>query len=404
MSGNSNISVTITHTKVARVPNEVQIRPLFNENLPECFWSSFQFPFLTRPALNGVPVFYTDADNPQFTTALSSDFTIASALSSTAWTQSLSACSVVPTGCFGGDLTMWTSDSPSLSSTDDCMNLTEMPTSSRTPVTFNISMDYDGGVINTTLSSCVRSNQDPYPTTWINAEESLLPKVGQFDYIDTLGNGIIFDNPNSQTAQMMNTMFGGGYTNTFLERIANFDKNNRDLDVMDIAAINDFNEMTGGDIINFLVDVPEELLDVIKLSSLEYEQVFGSNDTYSKYNDDNRSDLLELSSVINAGENLFYQKTDQPTSEIEILIVPNQNHHLSAFTPDMLSATNSYPLSTLSSGSITPEEYCFWRALDEDEPIRGNYINVDSLSGIPTPDEWDALLKDKIERILLTNA
>lgn len=403
MLSNSNISATVSHTKIAQVPNTLIVRPLFNETLPDCFWSGYAYPVLTLPSKDGVPVFYTDADNLTLVGSESdASLTIVEELFSDNWTESDSACTQSPTGCFVGEILFTLEETEPVVLTDECGCSRDIPVAREIDETFTFTMDYDGGTLTKEVVTIIRADEDPFFVEFIGGEYSLMPKMEQFDIPDYFGSGILFSNTSSITSMLLNSIFDETYTNTFQEKISQFGPNITDIDLTDIYPTTQIGEMLGLEENTFLDDSPTDIVDLVKLGSLAYEDVFGFSDVYSKYTPDNKGDLLNPTSEVIVGERLFYQQTDEPTSEILVLVVPPESSDDEEINATMTTGTGtSYPLSEMEVDCIDVENYCFWR-IDEDYEDRvGHKVATDFLPEIPDSDRWSDLITKKIERNLL---
>lgn len=408
--GSSNIKATVKHTKIALEANSVDVRPLFNETLPDCLWSNQKFPFLVRPAfVNSLgvttPVFYRNTSNLVVDTGIvSSNTTVIEELQTSAWSQSTSACDVLRTGCYAIEVEPYIMDATPVLSYDECNNLKEILVNNQQEQLFSFEMDHVGSNtnLNNSKTFTIFSNQDPFSLHFVGGENSLLEKVDRFDVEDYFGNGLLFSNPNSRTSNLLNNIFSDSFTNSFQEKIKNFGDNIINPDGADIFSLEKLSEMVGDNSNEFLINSPTELENLVKLGSLTYQDVFGSLDTFSKYNQNNVGELLSLDTTINVGERLLYQKTDEPESSLEVLVVPFPTS-LSAIDNSLLSGDNTFDLSALNVDGLDPDQHCFWR-IAEDPSLRiNNKILIDCLSAIPSQTEWLNLLEKKIQKNLLDN-
>lgn len=401
MPSNSNISATVTHTKIAQVPDTLIVRPLFSDTLPDCFWSGYPYPVLILPSKDGSPVFYTDAGNVSLASLeVDVTLTIVDELFSDNWFKSVDSCTQTPTGCVVGEITPTLSETEPISITDECGCVRDVPTARVVDETLTFAVDYSGGTLTKELDTCIRADEDPFHTEFLGSEFSLMPKMEQFDIPDYFGKGILFSNANSTTSLMLNRIFDADFTNTFQEKISQFGPNNTDIDLTDISTTAQIGEMLGLDENTFLDNSPTGIVDLVKLGSLTYEDAFGSLDIYSKYNPNNKGPLLTPTSEVFVGERLFYQQTNEPYSRILILVVPPESSNDEEINSSMTTGT-SFPLSEMDYDGVDVGGYCFWRIDEDTEERVGQKIATDFLPEIPDAEKWHDLINKKIQRNLL---
>lgn len=410
---NSNIKATTIHTKVAQEADTLIVRSIFNESLPNYLWTGTEYTFLMVPAKETTtggktflaPIYYTDVNTPSLSTTVSSDLVLQEELVTSAWSESVSACEEIDTGCFVVRVSADVEDATPLERSDECDCIREIPVANEVSDTFvfSISQPVSGALssLEYEYETTVLSNQDPFNIQLKGAEESMFSRVDRFDVRDYYGNGVVFSNPNSKTSNILNAIFEDEYTNDILEKLINFSGNTSDLDAADVQTLSDFSVMLGGDPITFMDNSPVGVEKLVKLASLEYNDIFGHLDTVSKYDSDNLGSLLTQADTIYAGEILLFQKTDEPDSVVESLVVGNLIEGLSALDETFLSGDTEYPLSSLNVENVDPNEYCFWRIKYDTDERFDNLAFEYSLSGIPTEDLWDSIIEKKIQWNLL---
>ena len=393
MAITSQIRASVTHTKVAQVPDELRVTSLFSQEVPNKLWSNQKTPLLISPSKDNCTLFYTGINSSPIVNSNLDDFN----LSSSAITF-LSGCSEIETGCWLSEFDFNLSGSLTGATFGECGCATQFSN----PIVSSGDLVFENETLSNTLSSiCFSSFQEPLKCTIGGSESSFLPLLEPFDILDCNGNGSFFGNSQNPASSLLSSIFNLGITNEIRERTSNINSNISDIDLVDIEGVSTWSENLGCEGIDLLCNIPLDLSKPLKVASLDYESTFGSIDLFDCYLDE-VGELLNETSLLSAGEKLFYQPLNSEENGFNVVHVPFLQNGLSSFeTDDILSGGVIYPLSALNSECLTISENCFFRIQEPDLDRICNFINVDCLSAVPEQNEWCDIVERNLEFELL---
>jgi hypothetical protein len=241
-------------------------------------------------------------------------------------------------------------------------------------------------------------------------ETSFIDYAYQFDTYDYNGNGKLYSNDNSKTSSILQAIFGDSFTRDINEKIINFKENINNIDLADITSVDNLGSMLGIPDSGFSGGMPKELMDVVKLASLNYNDLFGyeNNDLYKSEN--NMGSLLKPEDMITADQLLFISEFGYDAI-LDTLIVPPQTS-LTAFDDTVITGTEGYPLIELNHPIYDLTNYSYYSAKEQDSNNlvdelyrRDSFIDVRLLPNgrIPSKEEWLEIINEKIEYLLVSN-
>lgn len=406
---NSLITATVKHTKVRHTPNKLGLLPIIGKQPPIDYWSGVTHHFILQPQYNEIPVYYLDVVTPPTLTISDLDPTeysveLIGAKESTNWDLSEDPCTSSSTGCYEISIFTNISGGETRDVFDECDNkyTLDIPTTKISDI--DISMENNINTVGATLSAAnFHSLEDPYKMVLTNQEVRYLSHAKEFDMEDYYGNGVVFTNPESVTSSLLSAIFDDPFTGDINEKIANYVDNIVDIDLADLGAVDDLGEMIGIPDSGYSQNLPKELVDVMKIASIKYEDIFGQEDHSIMFSDDNVGELLDASSYISAGDILFTRPFDEPEASYSHFITQTLSE-LSSLDSGVFSGDDYYQLSSMNHPIYNINDHCFWKSKGYTVDGRTkSLVNLETLTHIPTKEEWYRLISLRIEYLLNKN-
>jgi len=277
--------------------------------------------------------------------------------------------------------------------TDECGDVTEIPNHYQVECPFTL--HFDNGVL-TSQPYTFHAFEDPLPIKIDGVDESMLDYVKQFDVYDSHGNGRLYSTPTSKTSEFLQIIFGDDFTKSINEKIINFKENNIDIDLSDIPIMDDIGSMLGIGGSTFVNNMPKELLDVVKISSISYERLFGHIDYSKIYREENVGVQISEFEIVHENDLIFVKKIiDDGTLEHF-----RAKTHSPVSLHNLIDGYDRYSLEkhTFWHPKVNPEDLTFSK-----ENNVGGFLDLDYLYRIPTKEEWNEIIKQRIEYYLLYN-
>ena len=406
---NSKIKATIPHTKKQKLPHSFDVVSSVGGLPINSFWSGFEMTIILQMLdEDGRPVYYSDSSSgvgllsiPELkrkTVSTIGDDWEYDVLDIKPITILDKECETVYTGCLQAKIIINLKDGEPLTGWDECGEEYEIPTHNVKYTHFEYSD------MNLSVSSTPRyfhALEDPFSVKFKNQDETYLKPLEMFDLEDIYGDGKLLSDRAGDISVILKTIFNDKFTSDINEKILNFVENITDLDLCDIESLEDLSLLVGVRRHEFLHNIPKELLDVIKLASIRYEDVFGVDDKSLVYSLDNVGEELHGDTYITANNVIFYQPKYESEIDPKPVIVPMLTNASSI----PYVGQDVYQLKDIDETVINLDENFVYgnNKLDEVELHENPDIILKYIPYIPTKEEWHRLIGHRIEYLLTVN-
>lgn len=400
MAINSNIKSTVSLTLTKPEPDGVIFREIFRGTQPDKLWSGNEQTFFVIPSNQGCPVYFSEV-----TPTITTDSLIESVSTQSIDTYNykngcFKGCDSIPSGVTKVVIKPILEGGVKEDVLDKCLDCVVeklIPQKEDTSIT----IDYNGISQSFTVSVC--SDEEPICLKTTGDINHFYEELIFLDCKNDRGDSIHFGNQGSKLSRVLGRIFEGSIFSDISSKVNNFDENLVSLTTSDPSSINSKLSIMGCDTDDDLETLPTEISNILQISSIDYNTLFGKN---CKSKDDSSGlssqDLLKETDLVKVGERLWYQDFADPNGEIKCLVVPPKGVS-SVLTFDDLSDGDlnyeeSYPLSEMEAECVDTKS-CFWRK--EVVVENQSFLETNCIHKIPSESEWIGLCEDRIQYELL---
>ena len=381
------IKSTVTHTRTKPVIDGSVVRELFSNRSVSTLWAGVPQTFFVLPTSNGTPVLNDPITEFNFTT--SDDITLIdqTSLSSHPYSDGcrVDECNSFETGVALITLKANLEGGVIKTIEEGCDAGVEIPIPQSDEMEFTITINDQN--ITSVVEVC--ANEPHLPIQTIGGDNFIFDEMVFLDCKNTIGQSIHFEQEDSRLAQIMRSIFDGEEVRKISRDINAHNENIDDLNTMRPEEFNSKLSLLGCETIDEFENLPTEISELVQIASIDHSNLFSTN-IIEKSEPENRGTLLSDDSVIYVGETLWYQPFDQPSGEVNCLVVPD------LYTTDNLSDVIDYSeLQSIDSYTIAEldvdfvdEQTTFWRKGDNLDPTTSGHLDTSVINEIPTIEEW----------------